>query len=103
MISLFSILIIWHRNERSEEKPIVINYVVAGFKTATKKELDKTQDEKADHAELKPVLLNESHGCVHIRPVDRAMLMDKGWLRGGASFRVFPYGMLGPGTIDPFA
>ena len=51
----------------------------------------------------KPVSLSESHGCIHLRPADRALLMTRGWLRAGASFRVFRYGMVGPGTIDPFA
>ena len=61
-----------------------------------------TPENERDTLAGKPVSLDESHGCIHIRPVDRAYFMDQGWLQGGARFQVFPYGMVGPGTIDPF-
>lgn len=49
------------------------------------------------------VHLGNSHGCVHLRPVDRAEMMTKGFLQAGVKLSVKPYGVVGPlkpGTID---
>lgn len=42
------------------------------------------------------VVLGQSHGCIHIRPVDRDMLMKKGYLKEGTIVEVKKYGEAGP-------
>jgi hypothetical protein len=53
------------------------------------------QDEKAT-AENRPFRLEQSHGCVHIRPADRDKMMRLGYLRAGIPMEVKPYGLKGP-------
>lgn len=55
-------------------------------------------DEQAT-AEGSPVSLVNSHGCVHIRPVDRDLMMKNGWLRKGVPFTVEEYGKVGPAGL----
>ena len=40
--------------------------------------------------------LTISHGCVHLRPIDRDEMMDKGYLAGGVQIIVHPYGKKPP-------
>jgi hypothetical protein len=40
--------------------------------------------------------MEQSHGCVHIRPRDRDEMMAAGALREGVEVRVMPYGDVGP-------
>jgi len=42
------------------------------------------------------VMLLQSHGCIHIRPVDRDRLMKAGYLREGVTVEVKKYGEVGP-------
>ena len=42
------------------------------------------------------VSLDNSHGCVHLRPADRDEMMTKGYLKKGRIFEVRPYGVKGP-------
>ena len=53
------------------------------------------EDEKAtdNHAGFE---LSQSHGCVHIRPADRAEMMDLGYLQRGVRMTVKKYGIQGP-------
>jgi hypothetical protein len=55
-----------------------------------------TPDNEAAAAAGQPVVLENSHGCVHIRPADRDEMMSLGYLAGGVSFVVKPYGVTGP-------
>jgi hypothetical protein len=55
-------------------------------------------DEQASAAG-RPVSLINSHGCVHIRPVDRDAMMSRGWLARGVAFVVQPYGQMGPAAV----
>jgi hypothetical protein len=41
-----------------------------------------------------------SHGCVHIHPVDRDQMMERGYLKEGVSFEVRSYDEKGPPTLD---
>lgn len=43
-----------------------------------------------------PLLLGQSHGCVHLDPKDRDEMMTKGYLRPGIQVRVMSYGQKGP-------
>jgi hypothetical protein len=43
-----------------------------------------------------PLLLGQSHGCVHLDPKDRDEMMAKGYLRAGIPVRIMPYGKQGP-------
>ncbi len=40
--------------------------------------------------------LDQSHGCVHIRPADRAEMMALGYLQAGVKMTVKKYGLQGP-------
>lgn len=40
--------------------------------------------------------LSQSHGCIHIRPVDRDEMIARGFLQRGVRFTVKPYGVQGP-------
>jgi hypothetical protein len=53
------------------------------------------EDEQAteDH---KAVALANSHGCVHLRPLDREDMVSKGYLKEGGEFQVRPYTDRGP-------
>jgi len=42
------------------------------------------------------VMLMQSHGCIHIRPADRDLLMKKGYLREGIAVEIKKYGEVGP-------
>jgi L,D-transpeptidase catalytic domain len=58
--------------------------------------LHTTPQDELDTAAGRPVSLTNSHGCVHIRPVDRDLMTRNGWLRRGIPFVVEPYGQVGP-------
>jgi hypothetical protein len=58
--------------------------------------LHTTPENESETATGSPVSLINSHGCVHIRPVDRDLMMKSGWLRQGTPFTVEPYGKVGP-------
>ena len=55
-------------------------------------------DSAAHEADKKEpdVTLANSHGCVHIKPVDRAEMMTKGFLQAGVKMSVKKYGVVGP-------
>jgi hypothetical protein len=55
-----------------------------------------TPNDEAATAAGRPFLLSNSHGCVHIRPADRDVMMRNGWLEAGIPFFVVPYGKVGP-------
>lgn len=40
--------------------------------------------------------VEQSHGCVHIRPADRDEMMSRGYLAEGTAVRILNYGMQGP-------
>jgi hypothetical protein len=58
--------------------------------------LHTTPDDEAATAAGREVSLTNSHGCVHIRPVDRDLLLRNGWLQRGTPFTVETYGKIGP-------
>jgi len=53
-------------------------------------------DEQAYERGKRDPDLTISHGCVHLRPVDRDVMMDKGYLAGGVQIVVHPYGRKPP-------
>jgi hypothetical protein len=55
-----------------------------------------TPEDEAATAGGGPISLANSHGCVHIRPVDRDQMMQRGWLACGVPFTVENYGKVGP-------
>jgi hypothetical protein len=44
----------------------------------------------------KPVELQQSHGCLHIRPRDRDQMEARGYLHAGVQIEVMPYHLHGP-------
>ena len=40
--------------------------------------------------------LEQSHGCVHIKPEDRDEMVSRGYLQAGTEVEVMPYGTMGP-------
>jgi hypothetical protein len=52
------------------------------------------KDEKTPAREA--VSLVNSHGCVHVRPVDRDKFIEKGYLKEGVEIEVRPYTETGP-------
>lgn len=40
--------------------------------------------------------LEQSHGCVHIKPADRDEMMNHRYLKAGTVVEVMPYGTTGP-------
>jgi len=40
--------------------------------------------------------LQQSHGCVHVRPLDRKEIMKTGAFKAGVAVEVKPYGLVGP-------
>jgi len=54
------------------------------------------ENEAATAAPEGTVLLEQSHGCVHIRPKDRDKMMRKGYLQPGLAVEVRRYGVKGP-------
>jgi hypothetical protein len=55
-----------------------------------------TPENEAESAGGDPVILMSSHGCIHIRPVDRDDMMGKGYLKEGIAVEVRKYGQVGP-------
>jgi hypothetical protein len=43
-----------------------------------------------------PGELDQSHGCIHVRPVDRDELQKRGDLHPGVDVEVMKYGEIGP-------
>lgn len=43
-----------------------------------------------------PVDLQQSHGCLHIRPGDRNQMEGQGYLKSGRELQVMPYSKHGP-------
>jgi hypothetical protein len=44
-----------------------------------------------------PYQLEQSHGCIHIRPADRDNMKDRGYLGAGTEVEIMRYGVVGPG------
>ena len=55
-----------------------------------------TPDDERATAAHKGFLLSQSHGCIHIRPLDRDDMMKKGYLHSGREVEVKHYGEKGP-------
>jgi hypothetical protein len=55
-----------------------------------------TPENEAATAAGKTFVLEQSHGCVHIRPSDRDQMMADGVLKEGVHVEVKPYGQVGP-------
>lgn len=55
-----------------------------------------TPSDEASTAAGLPFQLTDSHGCIHIRPVDRDRMMLAGYLQKGVNFVVKKYGLKGP-------
>jgi hypothetical protein len=55
-----------------------------------------TPHDEASTAAGQPFQLTDSHGCIHIRPVDRDEMMNLGYLQKGVHFNVKKYGVKGP-------
>jgi hypothetical protein len=51
-----------------------------------------TPDDEADMAAGKAVALQESHGCIHLKPNDIDMMISKGYFKQGNLVVVHPYG-----------
>jgi hypothetical protein len=62
----------------------------------TTPENESATDGAATEAAKAMVLLEQSHGCVHIRPKDRDKMVHKGYLKAGIEVEVRPYGTKGP-------
>jgi hypothetical protein len=70
------------------------NLKKAGHRTAYY--IHTTPDDEAATAAGKAFELVQSHGCVHLRPLDRdEMIMNKA-LKAGVEVEVKPYGLVGP-------
>lgn len=63
--------------------------------------LHTTPDNEYQTAHGLPVVLLESHGCVHIKPNTIDEMARKGYLRGGVHFIVHKFGEWPPGQIAP--
>ena len=50
-----------------------------------------TPGNEADTLQAKPVILSESHGCIHVKPVDIDAMISSGYLRPGNVVEVHPY------------
>ena len=53
--------------------------------------LHTTPDTEDEYAKKLPEKLGFSHGCVHIKPSDRDMLIRNGWLRRGVRIKIHEY------------
>jgi hypothetical protein len=73
----------WGWNLRRNGKP-------TGFYVHT------TPDDEEATAAGRAVFLANSHGCVHVVPVDRDMMIARGYLQPGIDFEVRPYLETGP-------
>jgi hypothetical protein len=62
--------------------------------------LHTTPSDEAATASGQPVMLTNSHGCIHITPADRDQMVDQGWLKKGVPFVVQPYGWYGPEGLN---
>jgi hypothetical protein len=55
-----------------------------------------TPDDEAASAAAKAVFLTNSHGCVHLVPSDRDVMIARGYLQPGVDFEVRSYNEKGP-------
>jgi hypothetical protein len=55
-----------------------------------------TPDDEQATEQHKAVLLANSHGCIHLKPKDRELLYNAGYLKEGVPFEVRPYSEKGP-------
>ncbi len=55
-----------------------------------------TPDDEAATAAGRAFDLDQSHGCVHVRPLDRDEMIDSGALKAGFEVEVEAYGLVGP-------
>ncbi len=65
-------------------------------KTATAYYVHTTDQNERDAEAKLDILLENSHGCVHLVPSQRDEMIDKGYLVEGAEFDVRPYNEVGP-------
>ena len=59
-----------------------------------------TAENEAQVAWQKPVKMTNSHGCIHLQPKDRNLLINLGGLKAGVTLVIHPYGAKysGPGA-----
>jgi hypothetical protein len=57
---------------------------------------NEAQQEASTPAKPVPVVLEQSHGCVHVRPADRDDMIKKGYLKPGVEVEIKPYADIGP-------
>lgn len=55
-----------------------------------------TPQDELNSERAQPVMLTQSHGCIHIRPADRDVMMRRGFLKSGIEVDIKPYGQVGP-------
>ena len=55
-----------------------------------------TPEDEAATATAKAVYLTNSHGCVHVAPLERDMMIARGYLQAGVDFEVRSYSEKGP-------
>jgi len=55
-----------------------------------------TPDDEASTAQGKPVILTESHGCIHVKPNDIDEMRKKGYLKPGNSLIIHGYKKVAP-------
>lgn len=54
---------------------------------------------EAETAKSKPVILTESHGCVHVKPKDIDVMIKKGYIKRNNKFIVHDYAEIPPTTV----
>jgi hypothetical protein len=55
-----------------------------------------TPESELATAEKRRYELDQSHGCIHVRPVDRDEMQSRGYLSAGIEVDVMNYGVIGP-------
>jgi hypothetical protein len=67
------------------------NKLLDGSERLSGEMMHTTPDNEAQFARSKPVKLDHSHGCIHIRPQDRNVLEGLGLFKNGTVFKVRSY------------
>jgi hypothetical protein len=58
--------------------------------------LNEAQEASSQVGAIVPVVLDQSHGCIHITPADRIDMVTNRYLKAGRKMTVKKYGLVGP-------
>lgn len=67
------------------------NKILDGKETLSGQMFHTTPENEAQHAQGKPVKMTPSHGCIHLKPVDRDLIFSMGGFKPKTPFIVHKY------------